>query len=428
MTESPFSAMQAVREIQMAFAEYSCWIQYVCINGQEPDTVRKGWLGDAFKSVKGFFGGMMNRNKPEIRYPEDESGMPDYESDIFKFLDTDWNEVYDKYQSQNMVVAMIAEYMKDRHNRDIKDYSLPEIDETLQEFGKPSLNNLPELYRDEEIVGKRNYKKLFAETAGANWIAVYDENGQRAGKAYETMRDIYRNIITESLESGKPMDNLRKKFINIESLLPETLDEVTRQEIIDQHLNRDFFRLAVTEANSAEGNGRVLAAIHHGNQYGRLILGGGRTAVSRSAYRNRSKKVSYQSCSKCRELTQYKYRVFASQSEFEDSEFFGGEDVVINDPKADYALWPGKNNVGRPYSEWWGTAGSIHPNCSCMFRSQRSAPDYSEGLGDEAEEYSVESMSKAEHIQGIYQNGIFTEHTCSHIEDSDLWILKHLRQ
>ena len=107
------------------------------------------------------------------------------------------------------------------------------------------------------------------------------------------MRDIYRNIITESLESGKPMDDLRKKFINIESLLPETLDEVTRQEIIDQHLNRDFFRLAVTEANSAEGNGRVLAAIHHGNQYGRLILGGGRTAVSRSAYRNRSKKVSY---------------------------------------------------------------------------------------------------------------------------------------
>ena len=31
-------------------------------------------------------------------------------------------------------------------------------------------------------------------------------------------------------------------------------------------------------------------------------------------------------------------------------------------------------------------------------------------------------------LQGIYQNGIFTEHTCSHIEDSDLWILKHLRQ
>jgi hypothetical protein len=414
MLESPFSAMQGIRELQYAFSEYSAWIQYVCINGQDSEPIRKGWLGDTYKSVKGFLGGLLNRNKPDIDYPENEAGLENYETDIFKFLETDWNEVYDKYQSQNMVVSMIAEYMKDRHNRDIHDYSLPEIDDALHEFGKPSLNNLPELYRDEEIVGKRNYKKLFAETAGSNWIAVYDENGERSGKAYETMRDIYRKIMVESFETGKPMDDLRKKFINIENLLPDSLDEKTRQEILDTHLNRDFFRLAVTEANMAEGNGRVLAAVHHGNTYGRLILGGGQTAVSRSAFRNRSKKVAYQSCSKCKELTQYKYRVFPSQSDFEESEFFGGDDIVINDPKADFALWPGKNNVGRPYSEWWGTPGSIHPHCSCMFRSQRSAPDYSEDLGDEAEEYSIESLQKA-HIQGIYTNGIFTEHTCSHI-------------
>lgn len=412
MIESPFSALKGIRELQYAMSEYSAWLQYIFINGQEPEHMQKAWLTDKYKEIQGFLGKLSERKNPDLNYPDDLGPeFDDWSESIFDFLQTDWNEVYKQYHGQSTVVAMIAEYMQDRHNKDISDYSLPEINRMLQDENKPDLNNLPELFRDADIVGKRNYAQLYAETAGANWIAVY-KDGERQGKCYETMRDIYRKIIVESYETGKSMDFLRKKFINIENLLPENLDEESRQEIIDEHLNRDFFRLAVTEANIAEGNGRVLASLHKGQKYGRIVLGGGKSIKQRNAYRNRSKKVGYQSCSKCLELTTYKYRVFASESEFKKSEFYGGSDDVINDPKAEKALWIGKNNVGRPYAEWWGTPGAIHPYCSCMFRITETLveDDFDE------EDYSIEALKKAEmfHEQGIVRTGIYTEHTCSY--------------
>ncbi|HMV45747.1 MAG TPA: hypothetical protein PK079_23880 [Leptospiraceae bacterium] len=428
MVESPFSALKGVRELQYAMSEYSAWLQYVCINGQEDSTIQKGWLSDKYSQVKGFLGKLVERKQPDFVYPDEEGEVFDEWSDnVFDFLQTDWNAVYREYHAQSTVVSMIAEYMLNRHDRDMTDYSLPEINKALQEVNKPDLNNLDELYRDEEIVGKRNYKQLYAETAGANWIAVY-KDGERQGKCYETMRDIYRKIMVEAFETGKPVDELRKKFINIESLLPENLDEESRQEIINEHLNRDFFRLAVTEANIAEGNGRLLSAIHHGHSYGKIVLGGGRSIKSRSAYRNRSKKVGYQSCSKCLELTTYTYRVFSSEAEFKKSKYYGGEDDLIGDDKADKALWVGKNNVGRSYDSWWGTPGAIHPYCSCMFRVTQTMVD--DDLGDDDEDYSVEAMQKGQvlHEQGLHRIGIFQEHTCSHEPDSMEFIEYILRR
>jgi len=46
----------------------------------------------------------------------------------------------------------------------------------------------------------------------------------------------------------------------------------------------------------------------------------------------------------------------------------GGSDY-INDPSTDYAIWPGKNNVGRDHKEWWISVNAQHPHCNCYWTS-----------------------------------------------------------
>lgn len=60
-------------------------------------------------------------------------------------------------------------------------------------------------------------------------------------------------------------------------------------------------------------------------------------------------------------------RVFKSRDDFESSDYYGGDDSVINDPNGvTIAVWPGKNNVGRSPEDYWLCATS-HPNCGCNF-------------------------------------------------------------
>lgn len=69
-----------------------------------------------------------------------------------------------------------------------------------------------------------------------------------------------------------------------------------------------------------------------------------------------------QSCEFCSEHWGTTVRLFESQSEFEDSDVYGGDDIVRGDSKARIAVWPGKNNVGRNPDSYWLTA-PIHPLC-----------------------------------------------------------------
>lgn len=55
--------------------------------------------------------------------------------------------------------------------------------------------------------------------------------------------------------------------------------------------------------------------------------------------------------------------IFPSEEDFKDSEYYDGRDQVKGDPVASYAVWPGKNNVGRTPSDWWRCA-VVHPFCS----------------------------------------------------------------
>ncbi|MCT8335706.1 hypothetical protein NUH30_18620 [Leptospira sp. 85282-16] len=68
------------------------------------------------------------------------------------------------------------------------------------------------------------------------------------------------------------------------------------------------------------------------------------------------------SCEFCSDHWGTVVRLFKSQSDFENSDFYGGEDVVKGDPRAKIAVWPGKNNIGRDKNSYWLCA-PVHPNC-----------------------------------------------------------------
>lgn len=88
-----------------------------------------------------------------------------------------------------------------------------------------------------------------------------------------------------------------------------------------------------------------------------------------------------QSCEFCSEHWGTTVRLFGSQSEFEDSEVYGGEDAVRGDSKAKIAVWPGKNNVGRNPDSYWLTA-PVHVFCGCEIDMIETRHESDEELED----------------------------------------------
>lgn len=78
-------------------------------------------------------------------------------------------------------------------------------------------------------------------------------------------------------------------------------------------------------------------------------------------------KMSRHSCEFCMDHWNTVVRLFSSEKEFMDSEFYGGGDKVVNDPNGvTVAVWPGKNNVNKGQGEW-EICAPVHPHCGCHF-------------------------------------------------------------
>lgn len=87
------------------------------------------------------------------------------------------------------------------------------------------------------------------------------------------------------------------------------------------------------------------------------------------------------SCEFCSDHWGTVVRLFKSQSDFENSSFYGGEDIVNGDPKAKIAVWPGKNNVGRDKNSYWLCA-PVHPLCGCEIEVEETIHESKEDLED----------------------------------------------
>lgn len=129
-------------------------------------------------------------------------------------------------------------------------------------------------------------------------------------------------------------------------------------------------------------------------------------------------------CEYCREweASQPILRVFASYAEFARSEYYAGGDLMQNDPYAEYAVWPGKTNANRHYSDWW-ICTPVHPNCNHSYQSWEPPDeddyDFSEHFAD-LDRRMAERQQKAEEeyygksrIAPIEVRGVWHERTCA---------------
>ncbi len=129
-------------------------------------------------------------------------------------------------------------------------------------------------------------------------------------------------------------------------------------------------------------------------------------------------------CEYCREweASQPILRVFASYAEFARSEFYAGGDLMQNDPYAEYAVWPGKTNANRHYSDWW-ICTPVHPNCNHSYQSWEPPDeedyDFSEHFAD-LDRRMAERQQKAEEeyygksrIAPMEVRGVWHERTCA---------------
>jgi hypothetical protein len=49
--------------------------------------------------------------------------------------------------------------------------------------------------------------------------------------------------------------------------------------------------------------------------------------------------------------------LYPSEEAFHVSPLYGGGDAVIDDPHAEFAVWPGKTNADRHPDDWWTMSG-----------------------------------------------------------------------
>lgn len=219
-------------------------------------------------------------------------------------------------------------------------------------------HDLAEKFQKEGMGQDWAYAAVWAKEKAAEHLAIY-QDGERKGKAYDRLTEMFREQIREGLEKGEDYSKLRSRLIFPERWTDveghqKNLSEVLSPEEISQysvaHLNRDWERFAFNEFQSAFNNGKLLRWSKFDKAY-----------VKFTRVRNKGK-----SCEFCASHRDTICRLFPTQEAFTNSEFYGGADVVQGDEMASVAVWPGKNNVDRSENSWWIAAPS-HPWCNDDF-------------------------------------------------------------
>lgn len=206
------------------------------------------------------------------------------------------------------------------------------------------------------IADEYAFASQWAKENAMTSIAIYDENGDRAGKAYETIMRMFRDHVAYTLSRGEDVSKLRSRLIfperwtDVEGHQHSLADQLTPSEMRQYtiaHLNRDWDRLAFDQVQRAFQAGRLT----------RWAATGLPVYAKFWRVRNKGKQ-----CDKCRQWQGTILRVFKSEQEFQESEYYGGDDIVIGDERAKVAAWPGKSNDDRKHGQWWVCAPT-HPHC-----------------------------------------------------------------
>ncbi|MEQ9365070.1 MAG: hypothetical protein RIF32_12535, partial [Leptospirales bacterium] len=120
------------------------------------------------------------------------------------------------------------------------------------------------------------------------------------------------------------------------------------EAFVEDNLNRDFLLFARTETSNAHSAGLQLMLMHESGGEPVYVKFDGPPGV----------------CKWCQTWLDTVCLLFQSQGDFEKSKYYSGNnDLVRGDPHAEAATWPGKNNVGRKFANYW-ICLPLHVQCS----------------------------------------------------------------
>ncbi|PJZ89525.1 hypothetical protein [Leptospira levettii] len=313
LRESPFSKIRFVREYQYAYAYYFLGLQDALLGDpQGIDLIQKArWMEKSIGSIREkFFGkllGKLPRPKIEIqintRPDEDYSkfklnkktlefsdgsivnrdDLEEADQVIFDFLNHNWNAVYNEVTEKGTILGCIAGHlaMNGIDPGAMEEMSIPDVHEELIRNNLPGLDAIDELTEELGIDRERAYQLIWANSKGAEWLAVYNDHGERRGTAYELVTRMYREQITEALVRGAnisdlrslmhfPDDTLIRQFYGLfdtDDMTREEFEyaEMQYQKFVYTHLNRDMQRFAFTEIMINFNQGKLLQIANETN-------------------------------------------------------------------------------------------------------------------------------------------------------------------
>lgn len=472
--ESPYSAYKFQRELTYAFLQNALWVQWSILGSPKGILIdiQKGLWKKSADWLRSKFFGKLNKT-PEfegVKIEVDSSSMPENEKfkyrktsvefpegvinreqldeadqEIFDYLNEDWNEIYEEYREKSSFLGHLASYMvgKGENEEIVKDWSVEDLHNNLTEK-----HNLPGLDEVEDLMDKTGfsreqvYQLIYAKSKGAEWLAIYDKNGNRQGKAYESITQMYRNQIAEALVRGASVADIRSLMIFPDDDILHKYGEDVYQNWIEEHLNRNWHRFAVTESAINFENGKLLQGLVETKQGTPVYYQYVRQVASKKA---KHKPVT---CDRCLEWAGKGLiaRLFPSQSAFEESEFYGGEDTLINDPFAEIAIWVGKSNAERGGMGSWWACTPAHPFCGCHWvRYNPGKTEQFSGLDEIDDIFNQGAKRNIRHqrlvdkkyeeerakYKSILINGVWHEKTCAcnhefYAEKQDSWLHNYI--
>jgi len=207
---------------------------------------------------------------------------------------------------------------------EIKNMSYDEVEEEHGEIP----TTLDEAVEDFNLSSPERAGIEWAKTHAAEHLSIED------GSLKQKIVNMVRKQIVGGLEDGiSPQEMVSRLYwIDAEDILGQRF----KQDTIDA-INRDFRRIVLTEVNSAMNNGYLLA------------VGEKNRKLKRKSYFVFAGGINKGTCKECKK--------WLGTTVLLVNKPLTGD--VINDPNAKYAIWPGKNNVGK--KPWW-ICLPLHPN------------------------------------------------------------------
>lgn len=509
--ESPFSDYRVLRELQFMWLFYFLSLQWTLLGnssqGIQIEIQKANWL-DAIGSIRRkFFGSLLDRPrflgktihvKPasgeeykrdrirrgdKLQFPErvvSRDELEEADQEIFDFLSQDWNRIYKKERDKATILGYIAEYMlgQGEDPDELKRMTTLEFSERAKVYNLPGLEDVDELEERTGLTREQTYALIYGQAKGAEWLAIYNKDGERSGKAYDLITKMYREQIAEALARGSTITEIRSLMVSPDdneikealglfevgiSDFQRSLRERRYEKLVTDHLNRDMQRFAFTECSINFNNGKLLMLANEGGKEAQYV----RFTKGNYAVDSSSQNHSPVTCRKCLEFLGRVARLFPSEESLHNKEYMSslgltwlGEDQFSGDPLTTTAVWPGKSNAERSMDEWWFCC-PMHPNCSCVY----------EDLGEETQENDSETFDEIHDIfdkgrkkdleirerihtryeadleanreanrleekygpirkAGVFVNGIWEEHSCDFgcVEEEESWLIAYIER